>query len=124
MLTEAKGPNFLFDKRQKEIVKKTVKEVCENRNYFLHAVNVLSNHVHIVVSAQTAPEKIFNAFKTYSTRNLRQQNFININTRVWSRGGSRRYLWKQRYVDLAIEYVLYGQGDIFAELDRTELHTR
>ncbi len=30
--------------------------------------------------------------------------------KAWSRGKSRRYLWKPRYVLAAIDYVLYGQG--------------
>jgi hypothetical protein len=39
MQNAAKGPSFIFDKRQKEIVTETIKEVCKNREYFLHAVN-------------------------------------------------------------------------------------
>jgi hypothetical protein len=37
--------------------------------------------------------------------------------KTWSRGGSRRYLWKERHVSLAIEYVLYGQRDIPFEIE-------
>lgn len=87
-------PAFLLDKKQRTVVEKTIEEVCQSRNYFLHAVNTRSNHVHMVVSAQDKPEKLINAFKTYSTRRLREQRFIDRETRLWSRGGSRRYLWK------------------------------
>jgi hypothetical protein len=66
---------------------------------------------HVVVSAQDKPEKLINGFKTYSTRKLREQRLIDRETGPWSRGGSRRYLWKQRHVDLAIDYVLYCQED-------------
>jgi len=31
--------------------------------------------------------------------------------KIWSRGCSTRYLCKEKHLGLAIEYVLYGQGD-------------
>jgi REP element-mobilizing transposase RayT len=124
MLAERASAAFLFDKKQRECAEKTIKEVCSCKNYFLHAVNVRTNHIHSVVSAQTIPEKIINSFKTYVTRNLRQKNLISADRRVWSRGGSRRYLWKQKHVDLAIDYVLYCQDDVVFNIDEGELHTR
>lgn len=124
MLAGTNEPPFLFDKTQRASSESTIKEVCHSRNYFLHAVNVRTNHIHIVVSAQTAPEKIINAFKTYITRNLRQQNLIGTDLRVWSRGGSRRYLWKKRHIDLATDYVLYCQDEVVFNIEEGELHTR
>ena len=108
---------FLLAEREREIVERAIAEVSEYRNYDLKAVNVRSNHIHAVVSAQAKPEPIINAFKSYSTRKLRENFLIDRKTKVWARGGSRRYLWKPRQVALAIEYVLYGQGDITAELN-------
>lgn len=124
MLGGRKESAFLFDKGQREFVEKTIKEVCSYKDYFLHAINARSNHVHMVVSAQNPPEKIINNFKTYVTRNLRQNNLIGLESRIWSRGGSRRYLWKQRHVDLAIDYVLYCQDDVLFKIDDgEEIHT-
>ena len=117
MLGEMKQKSFLFAENQRVIIEKAIVEVCEFRNYDLKAVNVRGNHVHMVVSAQIKPELLINAFKSYATRKLRENFLIDRETKVWARGGSRRYLWKPRHVAAAIEYVLYGQGDIIADLN-------
>ena len=71
-----------------------------------------SDHVYTVVSAGSKPEPIADAFKSYSTRKLRKVSLLGNDLRPWARGRSRRYLWKPQHVERAIEYVLYGQGDI------------
>lgn len=116
MLQTWKHKPFLFNENQRQGVEKTIKEVCENRGYDLQAINVRSNHLHCVLSAQVKPKLIADAFKSYVTRNLRQKHLIDNETKVWNRGRSRRYLWKPRHVSLAIEYVLFGQGDIIPQI--------
>jgi REP element-mobilizing transposase RayT len=73
-------------------------------------VNSRTNHAHAVVSARSKPEPIADAFKSYSTRKLRQAGLIADGTQPWARGRSRRYLWKPQHVSRAIDYVLYEQG--------------
>jgi REP element-mobilizing transposase RayT len=116
MTNSLKHKPFLFDDDRRKIVETAIKEVCEYRGYDLQAINVRSNHLHCVVSAQVKPKLIADAFKSYATRHLRQNRLIDGETKVWTRGRSRRYLWKPRHVSLAIEYVLYGQGDIIPEM--------
>jgi REP element-mobilizing transposase RayT len=101
----------LFNQNQRAAIEAAIGEVCRYRGYDLQAVNCRSNHFHAVISTQSKPEPIANAFKSYATRKMRELNLIDNKIRVWSRGCSRRYLWKPRHVSLAIEYVLYGQGD-------------
>ena len=35
----------------------------------------------------------------------------------WADKGSKRYLWNERGVTRAIDYVLYGQGDELPDVD-------
>ncbi|MFN0141173.1 MAG: transposase [Pyrinomonadaceae bacterium] len=112
MISEMKTSPTIFNRHQKSIVNEAIKEVCEYRQYTARAVNVRSNHVHAVISKAIEPEKIVNDLKAYATRKLRAEHAIDRETRVWSRGASTRYLWKPRHVDAAVEYVLYGQGDV------------
>jgi REP element-mobilizing transposase RayT len=116
MSENMKQSAVLFNKLQRKVIEKSIEEVCSHRNYTLQAVNCRSNHLHVVVSAQSQPESIMNAFKSYATRKLRESSLIDSEKRIWALKGSRRYLWKPRHVSLAIEYVLYGQGDIFFEI--------
>jgi hypothetical protein len=77
----------------------------------LKAVNVRTNHAHAVNTATQKPERIVDALKANATKLLRESGLITPDTKVWSRGRSRRYLWKPRHVLAAIEYTLHGQGD-------------
>ena len=117
MFEELKHKPFTLAENQRKVVKAAIEEVCEHRGYKLQAINARSNHVHSVVSAQIKPKLIIEAFKSYATRKLRENSLVEIETKVWVRGRSRRYLWKPRFVALAIEYVLYGQGDIIPDIE-------
>jgi REP element-mobilizing transposase RayT len=120
MRSELKQPPIIFDNHQRYTVEVAIRELCENRTYLLRAINVRTNHVHAVVTAQAKPERIADAFKAFATKKLREEDLFSSDLKVWSRGRSRRYLWKPRHVELAIDYVLYGQGDVPFELDEAD----
>jgi len=107
----------LLNETQRAIVKEAMTDVCHYRGYDLRAINVRTNHAHAVVSAQSSPEAIVNAFKSYATRKLREAGVLGNDVHPWARGKSRRYLWKPLHVSRAIDYVLYGQGDIIPDFD-------
>jgi REP element-mobilizing transposase RayT len=117
MKQEMKEPPFYLNKEERVCVLKSIKEVCDFRGYELHAVNIRTNHLHAVISGQVQPEKIVNDFKFYATRNLRSANLIDKSRTVWARGKSGKYLWKRRHVEIAVDYVLFGQGDEIPEFD-------
>jgi REP element-mobilizing transposase RayT len=102
---------FLLTGPQRRHVDAAIREVCDFKRFALRALNVRTNHAHVVLSARSRPEPIATAFKAYATRRLRQENLIPLRSRVWSRGESTRYLWKQKFVERAIDYVLNGQGE-------------
>lgn len=110
MRREQTAAPFLLDGKQRACVEAAIRTLCLNRAYGLFAINVRTNHAHIVISASAKPESIINALKANATRELREKGLADADTIVWSRGGSRRYLWKPHHVDAAIEYVLHGQG--------------
>lgn len=111
MSENMKAPAFVLDDIQRKAVHEAIQEVCVNRHYRCHALNVRTNHAHAVVAAQVKPEKIADTFKAYATRKLRREHLVRYDAQVWSRGRSRRYLWKSHHVGAAIDYVLYCQGD-------------
>ena len=104
-----KNPSLTFDREQRRAVKTAIKEVCAYRCYRLLALNVRTIHIHVVIAAERKPEIVAGEFKKYATRRLRNDLLVSENRRVWSRGESCRYLWKQNQVDQAIDYVLYQQ---------------
>jgi REP element-mobilizing transposase RayT len=102
---------FILNGQQRRVVEQAIRNVCEHRGYGLMAVHIRTNHAHSVVASRREPELILNAFKSNATRELRVAGLVSVTQRIWSRGGSTRYLWKPRHVDGAVDYVLHGQGD-------------
>jgi REP element-mobilizing transposase RayT len=103
-----------LNKRQRAIVEQAVRDVCRHRKYRLRAIDVRSNHAHTVASALSDPEPILEAFKSYSTRALRETGILDKSIKPWARHGSTIYLWKERDVEKAVEYVLLGQDHEFS----------
>jgi len=82
------------------------------------AINVRTNHVHVVVAiGETSPSVALNAFKTYATKQMKQDGCWTDDKTPWVDKGSQRYLWNERSVERAVDYVLYGQGDELPEFD-------
>lgn len=65
-----KSPPVFLNERMREIVSRTVEEVCVHRRWTLHEQNVRTNHVHVVVSGEIDPDKIMKDLKAYATRRL------------------------------------------------------
>jgi len=117
---QLRHPPVILNERQRPVVEKAVREVCDHRPYVLRAISVRTNHVHTVVSAMHYPEPILEAFKAYATRALRSAKLMPLKVKPWVRHGSTVYLWKEKDVAKAIEYVLLGQGDDLFRLDDDE----
>lgn len=91
------------------IVESAIHGVCEHRGWTVHAINVRTNHVHVVVSASGPPEPAMNAFKSWATRRLRESALVGPDTRVWSRHGSTVYLFREDKVAEQVKYVTEAQ---------------
>jgi REP element-mobilizing transposase RayT len=99
--------SYRLDSGQREVVLRAIQQVCLHRGWALLAAYVRSNHVHVVVNADIAPERVMHDFKAYASRSLKHAN-------VWTRHGSTRYLWEHDDVAHAVRYVVEGQGDPMA----------
>ncbi len=73
MSASMKQSPIVLDSTQRDFVDQAIREVCHFRSYGLKALNVRSNHSHVVVHATVKPEKIVNEMKAYSTRRLRSE---------------------------------------------------
>lgn len=94
---------------QRDVVLATMHDVCQHKNWTLHAVNVRTNHVHLVVTCPDTPERAMNTFKSYATRRLRETGYIGSETSVWSRHGSTIYIFREDKLAEKIKYVLEQQ---------------
>jgi len=106
-----KGEPVTLNAAQRETVEMAIRETCGLRHWGLHALNVRTNHVHLVVSiGETKPEHALNAFKANATRQMRQSGCWQPAQSPWADKGSNRYLWNEHSIERAVEYVINGQG--------------
>ena len=102
---------------QRKSVEVAIRETCEIRKWCLLALNVRTNHVHTVVSANRDSEQVLVALKANATRQLRQDRLWSSESSPWVRKGSKRNLWNERSIAQAIDYVLNGQGNDLPDFD-------
>jgi REP element-mobilizing transposase RayT len=102
--------SFVLESQHREAVDVAIRDVCAHRGWMLHALNVRTNHIHTVVSAESTPEQVMTSLKAWSTRRLREAGLAAEGARIWSRHGSTRYLWRVDEIEAACSYVLEGQG--------------
>ena len=100
-----------LDAARRRAVKDAVVDTCSRRGWVLRAINVRTNHVHCVVTADRSPELVMNAFKANATSRMVAESVWRRGIKPWSRHGSTRYLWNENSVVRAIDYVINGQGD-------------
>ena len=107
-----------LNEEQRQLVTETIHEHCRIRGWLLHAVNVRSNHVHVVVTCACPAEKARDEFKLWTSRRL--SDAAGLSTPVarkagrrhwWTEGGDVRPIADERYLTNAIEYVVNMQGD-------------
>src|SRR4051794_35708079 len=105
---------YRLDAVRRQIVLKSLQEVCSRRGWTLLAAHVRTNHVHVVITAHRKPEQVMTAIKAYSSRALNEYALDCPDRRRWARHGSTRYLWTEDAVRTAIQYVVREQGESMA----------
>jgi REP element-mobilizing transposase RayT len=98
-------------------VLRTVQEVAKHRGWKLWAVHVRTNHVHIVVTAVEAPEKVMADFKAWASRRLREAFGEPADRDRWTQHGSTRWVDTEDSLGAAITYVVEEQGEAMACFD-------
>ena len=84
---------------------------CRHYEWTLLALNVRTNHVHVVVASPLPPERVMTMLKSAGTRAMRVAGLVGAGDRAWSRHGSTVYLWTEADVEGACVYVVHGQGE-------------
>ena len=106
-----KRPPVMLDSRQRRAVESGIRETCTIRKWCLWALNVRTNHVHAVVSANRKPDAVLSALKANATRSMRDAGCWNGDRTPWAYRGSKKYVWTEKELTEAIAYVEYDQGE-------------
>jgi REP element-mobilizing transposase RayT len=103
-------PPVKLNMSQRKIVLDSIMEVCNIRKYTLFAVHIRSNHIHILVDADKA--EVILDFKRWATRKLRSTGHKL--QKVWTEGGSKKYIFKECQVYEKADYIINQQGEMMA----------
>jgi REP element-mobilizing transposase RayT len=105
----SRAGGLVLDDLGRECVDSTIREGCRRRGWQLAALNVRTNHVHVVVSAPVPPERVMADLKAWGTRQLVAEGHVPARKPVWSRHGSTRWIWREEDLDTVTDYVLNRQ---------------
>ena len=99
---------FVMSDLHRSIVEQTIRRHCEIRNWWPHAINPRTNHVHVVVSAPSYNPKIVREqFQAWCTRMLKR--VVQDRVHFWTEGGSERYVNNETELERVVQYVLEAQ---------------
>ena len=93
------------------VIEGEIQRTCSFRDWQLWALNVRTNHVHTVVSADQPVEAVMRELKVYTTRALRREGLVAASQSMWASHGSTRYAWNDDDVEAYIVYTMDHQGD-------------
>jgi REP element-mobilizing transposase RayT len=106
-----KGPPIHFRLEQAEALLAQFQETATHRDWTLHAVAIMHNHLHLVVEVPNDPDprKILADFKAYGSRKLNKLYGTPASETWWTTNGSKRKLKDDEAIRDGINYVLYKQ---------------
>lgn len=103
--SKLRAPPVLLTPPMRDLVGRTIREVCAHRTWTLAALSVRTNHIHAVLTADPPPEPVMTTLKSWSTRRLREANLSDPDMPVWAGHGSTRYLNDHASLAAATDYI-------------------
>ena len=115
---------YLLDEPRRNLVRDAIVEECRFRGWDLLALHVRTNHVHVVVTAERAPDFVTRACKANASKRLNRAGFECRDRHRWTDGGSTKYLWREDAVEEKVAYTLHEQGEPMAVYDPSDNRSR
>ncbi len=109
-------PPYVLSDPARAIVRDSIVELCQKKDWKLLALHVRTNHVHVVVSADREPGRLMSDLKARASRDLNRSG-TDTNLKRWTRHGSTRHLFDEDSVVAAVAYTLDEQGPPMAVYD-------
>lgn len=114
-------PLYRLDQGRRAAVLSALQRHCLYRGWGLLAAHVRTSHVHVIVKAEVRPERVMSELKSYASRELNRLGCDGPDRKRWARHGSTRWLWEDRDVRRAIQYVVEEQGEPMAVFVSAEI---
>lgn len=102
-------PVLVLNEEQRREVTVAIRETCIAEGWQIAALNVRTNHVHLVLGGDEFASDVMVTLKKEATKRLRQEGLSLPEARIWARGGSRRVLSGDESIGRVVDYVLNRQ---------------
>ena len=105
----------ILSQEQRDLVDQVIVKHCQIRGWELHARNVRTNHVHIVVTAPgVEPNIVREQIKAWCSRRLSEHAGLtgggkNGQRRWWTERGDIELIWNKEQLEAVVRYVLEMQ---------------
>jgi len=93
---------FVLSHPQGDICDQVIRDHCRRREWDLLALNVRTNHIHLVIDASVSGWEAMRQLKSWCTRKLKETDEHRV--RWWTRSGWVRYLEEEESLRNAIRY--------------------
>jgi REP element-mobilizing transposase RayT len=110
-------PPMLLDALTRACVDEAVREHVAFRGWTLLALEVRSNHVHLVVRATIPPEEVMGKCKARASRVLRERGLVQSELPIWAEHGSTKHVFDDQGLRSVVDYVTRLQ-DLEARFER------
>ena len=95
---------------ERQVIEHAIRRVCSRRGWPILALNVRSNHVHVILNAPShSPEQVMAQLKSWCTRDLVERGLHTKGESCWTKMGSTRWINDKASLHAAIDYVLNHQ---------------
>lgn len=97
------------------VVTQAIAEHAAFKQWEILAIEVRSNHVHLLICSNTPPEAVMTSCKRWATRALREAGLLGKDAKVWTRHGSTRWINDEDSLNKAFQYITELQDGPKAE---------
>ncbi|MBI5724688.1 MAG: transposase [Planctomycetes bacterium] len=95
----------MLDQQLRKTVHDAILETAGHFGWSIHALEVRSNHVHVIITApEKSPGEVMRSLKAYSSRSLSSMDNRG-RVKWWTRQGSKKILFTGKALAAAIQYV-------------------
>lgn len=100
---------FVMTPAVREAVDRAIRDACGWRGWEVLALNVRTNHVHLVLAGDPVGGTPVVTLKARVSRALWEAGKVSKDQPIWSRGGSHRILRRTAELEAAMDYVINRQ---------------
>lgn len=107
VLSRQREPSLVLSNDDRRDVTASIRQTCEIRGWGILALNVRTNHIHLVVSTrEDSPEHVVAIAKSWATRRLKETGRHPGRTKFWTNQASTRMLFFKEAVRGAVRYTM------------------